>query len=219
MSFDIINNWHKELEVMNYNKRGRKFDYPDSFMKLLGSARIYFGLPFRQTEGMIRAYCNRIPAVPDFTSIHKRVNKLDIKIDDSTDDDSENEIILVIDSTGIKVANRGEWMRQKWHMRRGFLKIHVGADVKTKKIVSLKITDDHSHDAQHLPELVEQASQKGKVVKVLADGAYDSENNFSYLYHNTNALPAIKVRKTSSIKTKCHPRKKSVLAQIFETWA
>ena len=51
---------------------------------------------------MIRAYCNRIPAVPDFTSIHKRVNKLDIKIDDS-----ENEIILAIDSTGIKVANRG----------------------------------------------------------------------------------------------------------------
>ena len=79
----------------------------------------------------------------------------------------------------------------------------------------MKITDDHSHDAAHLPELVEQASQKGKVVKVLADGAYDSENNFSYLYHNTDALPAIKVRKTSSIKTKCYPRKKSVLAQIF----
>ena len=220
MSFDVIENWHKEFEVMNHNKRGRKFDYPDSFMKLLGYARVYFGLPFRQTEGMIRAYCNRIPAVPDFTSIHKRVNKLDIKIDETMDDDSENGIILAIDSTGIKVANRGEWMRQKWHLRRGFLKIHVGADVKTKKISSLKITDDSSHDAAHLPELVEQASQKGNVVKVLADGAYDSENNFSYLYHNTEAIPAIKVRKTSSIKTKCHPRKKSVLAQIFnyELW-
>ncbi len=85
---------------------------------------VYFGLPFRQTEWMIRAYCNRIPAVPDFTSIHKRVNKLDIKIDDSIDGDSENEILLAIDSTGIKVVNIGEWMRQKWHMRRGFLKIH-----------------------------------------------------------------------------------------------
>ena len=28
MSFDVIENWHKELEVMNHNKRGRKFDYP-----------------------------------------------------------------------------------------------------------------------------------------------------------------------------------------------
>ena len=80
MSFDVIENWHKELEVMNHNKRGKKFDYPNSFMKLLGYARVYFGLPFRQTEGMIRAYCNKIPAVPDFTSIHKRVNKLDITI-------------------------------------------------------------------------------------------------------------------------------------------
>jgi hypothetical protein len=126
MSFDVIDNWHKELEVMNHNKRGRKFDYPNSFMKLLGYARVYFGLPFRQTEGMIRAYSRRIPAVPDFTSIHKRVNKLDIKIDNSVGGDND-EIILAIDSTGIKVANRGEWMRQKWHMRRGFLKIHVGA--------------------------------------------------------------------------------------------
>ena len=65
---------------------------------------------------MIRAYCNRIQAVPDFTSIHKRVNKLDIKIDETMDDHSENGIILAIDSTGIRVANRGEWMRQQWHL-------------------------------------------------------------------------------------------------------
>ena len=92
MSFDVINNWHKELEVMNHNKRGRKFDYPDSFMKLLGYARIYFGLPFRQTEGMIRAYSRRIPAIPDFTSIHKRVNKLDIKIDENSNGDDDQLI-------------------------------------------------------------------------------------------------------------------------------
>jgi len=108
MSFDVIDNWHKELHVMNHNKKDRKFDYLDSFMKLLGYARVCFGLPFRQTEGMIRAYSRRIPAVPDFTSIHKRVNKLDITIDNSIDDNSENNILLAIDSTGIKVANRCE---------------------------------------------------------------------------------------------------------------
>ena len=65
-------------------------------------------------------------------------------------------------------------------MRRGFLKIHIAADVKTKKILSLKITDERSHDAQHLPSLVEQAEKNGnKIVKVLADGAYDSKDNFS----------------------------------------
>ena len=69
------------------------------------------------------------------------------------------------------------------------------ADVKTKKIVSLKITDDSSHDAAHLPELVEQASQKGTVVKVLADGAYDTKDDFSYLYHE-GIIPGIKTRLT-----------------------
>ena len=50
MSFDVIENWHKELEVMK-NKRGRKFDYPDSFMKLLGMPEFWITVH----EGMIRA--------------------------------------------------------------------------------------------------------------------------------------------------------------------
>ena len=101
------------------------------------------------------------------------------------------------------------------------MKIHVGADVKSKKIVSLKITNDSSHDACTSARTGTAGHcTKEMQSRYLADGAYDSENNFSYLYHNTNALPAIKVRKTSSIKTKCYLRKKSVLAQIFnyELW-
>ena len=76
-------------------------------MKLLVYARVYFGLPFRQTEGMICAYCNRIPAVFDFTSIHKRVNKMNIKINDSTND-SDDEIILAIDRSIVqRKCNQG----------------------------------------------------------------------------------------------------------------
>lgn len=52
----------------------------------------------------------------------------------------------------------------KWKRRRGFLKIHIGVDVSTKQIVSLKVTDERSHDAKHLPELVSQV--QGKVSKV-----------------------------------------------------
>ncbi len=64
-------------------------------------------------------------------------------------------------------------MWQKWNMRRGFLKIHVAADAKTKNIPSLKITDDSSHDAQLVPSLVEQAEKNdNKIVKVLADGVH-----------------------------------------------
>jgi hypothetical protein len=53
------------------------------------------------------------------------------------------------------VANCGEWMRDKWKRRRVFLKIHMGVDVDSKKIVSIKITDERSHDARHLPCIVD----------------------------------------------------------------
>ncbi|MDE1767351.1 MAG: transposase [Thaumarchaeota archaeon] len=88
----------------------------------------------------------------------------------------------------------------------GFLKIHVGVDISSKKIVSLKITDERSHDTKHLPSLVHQAPYHGKVTKVLADAAYDSKNNFSYAY-NSDIVPGIKVRKNSSCKSGgCYPR-------------
>jgi len=214
ISLDVTSNRHEEPEAMNHNKRGRRSGCHDSFMVLSGCARICFGLPFRQTEGMIRAYCNRIPAFPDFASVHKRISKPDTKTGENSN--SEDEIILAINSAGTKVADRGVGqMRQKRHTRRGFLKIHAGADARTEKMPSSRTADDHSHGASHPPEPAEQASQKGKAVRVLADGAYDSENSLSYLYHSTDALPAIKARKASSIRTKCHPGKKSVLAQIF----
>lgn len=53
LDFDIIDNWYFELEreKMNKGKEGRKFAYPDSFIKkLLGYRRAYFHLPYRQTE-------------------------------------------------------------------------------------------------------------------------------------------------------------------------
>jgi len=101
-------------------------------MKIVGYARVYFGLPYRQTEGLLRTYGNTIPKIPDYTAIHKRINRLDVTVDTKVG----NDIIIAIDSTGIKAANRGDWMRHKWKRERGFLKIHVGVDVVSKKIVS-----------------------------------------------------------------------------------
>jgi hypothetical protein len=164
ISKDVMNNWNKELAVMNSNKRGRGFLFPNSFMEILGYARVYFGLPYRQTEGMIRTYQSMVPRVPDYTAIHKRINNLDIRKNPNI----AGNIILAVDSTGIKVTNRGDWMRHKWnHTRRGFLKIHVGVDVSTKQILALKITDERSHDSKHLSYLVRESSKHGKITKLL----------------------------------------------------
>jgi hypothetical protein len=47
-------------------------------------------------------------------------------------------------------------MRDKWKIRKkGYLEIHVVVNIKTKKILDIKITDKHVHDSKALPELVE----------------------------------------------------------------
>ena len=85
---------------------------------------------------------------------------MDVKIKDTDSKNKELQdeyIIIAIDSTGIKVTNRGQWMREKWNVRKkGYLKIHVAVNVKTKKILSMmKVTDEHVHDSKALPELIE----------------------------------------------------------------
>ena len=67
LGFDIIDNWYNELKEMNKGKVGEPYHYPNSFLLLLGYARVYFHLPFRQTEGIVRAHAeNKIPSIPDY---------------------------------------------------------------------------------------------------------------------------------------------------------
>ena len=144
---------------MNKSKEGRKFVYPDSFIKLLGYMRAYFHLPYRQTEGIVRAHAaNTLPSsIPDYSRICRRINRLNIKI--SSDDNKSNlhadNFVIAIDSTGVKVSNRGEWIRHKWNVKRRYLKIHVAVDIKRKRILSLQVTSSEQvHDGKVLLELV-----------------------------------------------------------------
>jgi hypothetical protein len=50
LAFDIINNWDAELKEMNKDKIREPFHYPNTFLLLLGYAKVYFHLPYRQTE-------------------------------------------------------------------------------------------------------------------------------------------------------------------------
>ena len=59
LDFDVIDNWNNKLEKMNQDKEGRKFVYPDSFIKLLAYMRIYFHMPYRQTEGVARKHASK----------------------------------------------------------------------------------------------------------------------------------------------------------------
>jgi IS5 family transposase len=207
LGFDVINNWDTELKQMNKDKVGEPFQYPNTFLLLLGYAKAYFHLPYRQTEGITQAHAKgKVPSIPHYTTINRRINRLDIKIKD-TDSKSSKELeddylIIAIDSTGIKVTNRGQWIRDKWNIRKGYLKIHIAVDTKSKKILSLKVTDEHVHDSKQLSKLVDEVIESDgnikAIGKIFGDGAYDSNEIFRYLSDN-GLLPCIKVRKNAKV--------------------
>lgn len=212
IGFDVIDNWEAELKEMNQGKVGEPFHYPDTFLLLLGYAKVYFHLPFRQTEGIAQGHAKgKVPSIPDYTTISRRINRLDIRIkENNKSKEFEDEYITIaIDSTGIKVTNRGQWMREKWNVNnknKGYLKIHVAVDVKTKKILSIKVTDEHVHDSKALPELVENIVETDNMTataigKLFADGAYEGNDVFRYL-GDKGILPCIKVRKNARVRWK-----------------
>jgi Transposase DDE domain len=129
----------------------------------------------------------------------------------------DDYFVIAIDSTGVKVTNRGgEWIRHKWNVKRGYLKIHVAVDIKKKRILSLIVTSEQVHDGKILPELIDDITIKqNKVVdSTIADGAYDNNNNFQYLSFKGIKPAAIKVRKNSRCrKTNHYLRNKTVKMQ------
>ncbi len=120
--------------------------------------RAYFHLPYRQKQGVVIAHAStKLPSIPDYSTISRRINKLDIKINEGLL--GNDDIVIALDSTGIKVANRGEWMRHKWHIRKGYLKIHVAVDIKRKRILSLEVTSQEVHDGKMSNKLVDNVKQ------------------------------------------------------------
>jgi hypothetical protein len=109
-------------------------------------------------------------------------------------------------------------MNKKWNIRnrRGYLKIHIAVDIKSKEILSMEVTDEHIQDSKILPKLVEDVLRIygcSIIDKLLADGAYDSNDIFKCLSEK-GIVPCIKDRKNSKVRKTAHLfRNLSVIAQ------
>jgi len=210
----IVKDWRRELGEMNEGKEGARYEYPQSLIKLFAFIHVYLRLPYRQLEGFTRMLARHVNGlnVPDYSSMAWRIQRLDVKLNDTLAS-SNDEVVLAVDASGVKVANRGEWIRRKWKVRRGWLKIHIAVDVKSKRILAMEVSKEKVADGRRLRSLVNEASKQAKVTKVIGDGGYDSKKNFSYLAAK-EIEPVIKVRKNSSGKSDgCMPRK--LMAQEY----
>ncbi len=192
LSFEFLGSWDKELKRMNQRKKGRPFEYPETFVHFSGLMYEFLHLPYRQLEGALRKLEDFIPKLKaaDYTTLWHRITKLTIELPPS-----ERELIVAVDSTGIKVTNRGEWMRKKWWRkeRKGWIKVHIAVDVETKELISIEITDEKVGDCKMLELLLKGIS----IRDALLDGAYDNEAAFEFFKRKGVDPPGIKIRKNA----------------------
>jgi len=90
---------------MNRKKKTcASYKYPDSFMTFASIIYSFCRMPYRQLEGFIGKLSTYEPGLvsADYTTLHKRISKQDLGIEIP-----EKDAVVAVDSTGIKVTNRG----------------------------------------------------------------------------------------------------------------
>jgi transposase len=199
LDLSFLASWGEELEEMNANKRGRPFRFPRSLIRFIVFARYVWRLGLRQAEGLLRVLGTMLGFdAPDYTTLWRR---------EVVDDLGElaipraEEHTLAVDSSGLSVTTRGEYLAHRYKVRRGFVKLHAAVDVGTGAVVAATATGGRAGDAQRLPSLVREATKRldGTIREVLADGAYDSRDNFDFL-HEREIEAVVRMRKNANAK-------------------
>jgi hypothetical protein len=180
---------------------------------------VIFHLPYRQLEGFLRKLSELIPEIKptDYTNIWRRGTQLKLSLPD-TILASKEPVVIAVDSTGIKVTNRGEWMREKWRVRRGWIKVHLAVNVETKEIVAVEVTDERVSDGSKFNSLVDQAEENlsgRKIEKTLGDGAFDRREIFDHLQQK-HIQPVIKIRSNANTKARGSPARAEAVREIKE---
>ena len=205
LDLSCVKNWNRELREMNRKKTGSPYKYPNTFMTFASIIYSFFRMPYRQLEGFLRQLSTYEPGLvaADYTTLHKRISKQSSGIEIP-----ETDAVVAVDSTGIKVTNRGDWMREKHgKQRRGWLKVHVAVDVESKKLLSLEVTEEDTSDSEVLRPLLKDIN----IEEALLDGAYDTIDAFEFMKSKGIDCPGIKIRENAVVGKEVSARSMAVL--------
>lgn len=209
----FLDTWLDEVHDANVGKEGKPFLYPESMIEFLAILHAK-GFDYRALEGIMSALSKCLAPFPviSFSQIRRRMLCLDPSFQAKADN-----LVVGIDGSGLKVQNRGEWIREKWDVRRGWVKIVIMGD-KKGNIVDIRIGNE---------DLDERAAGRGmlrknrkNVKKCLADGLHDCEDTFD-LCDDLGVEAGIKIRENAS-PSGLGPRPRAVREyqeKGYEHWA
>ena len=105
VSMDFLRTWEGDVKKLNKHKRGRPYTYPASLMIFMAYLHILLDIDYRGLEGFLKGLSKLVSfSVPHYSVICRRVNKLDIQIRDTLLPYRGEDIVISLDSTGVKVT-------------------------------------------------------------------------------------------------------------------
>lgn len=162
-----LKKWKAKLQ----GKKGRAQLYTDLSITITLQFGKVFHQKLRQTEGLLKSIfktANIELPVPDYTTLSKRGGQLDIALPRSKKD----KVILILDSTGLKVYGEGEWKVRQHGVskRRTWRKMRL-AVTPEGEVRAVELTDNSTADCDVAARLLGQ--EQAVIEKVLGDGGYD----------------------------------------------
>jgi len=145
--------------------------------------RAVFRLAYRQAEGLIGSIVGLLGLslrVPNHTTLSRRAATLDVpRPGDAGAGAGGEPMHLLVDSTGLKLCGKGEWLLEKHGTtaRRSWRMLHLGVDAGTGWIVASTLTPKEVDDASQVDPLLDQVV--GSVASFTADGAYDQDRVYA----------------------------------------
>ncbi|MCD6371558.1 MAG: IS5 family transposase [Candidatus Aenigmarchaeota archaeon] len=186
----FLETWLNEIKEMNAGKVGNPYFYPNSMIEF--SAILHEkGFDYRALEGILRALSRNLGNFPviSYSQICRRVNTLDLNFDKPF----RENLVVGIDGSGNKVSNRGEWIRHKWKVRRGWIKIVIMGDTKGD-IVDIRVGNENLDERASARGMLRK--NKKKIKKAILDGLHDCEDTFD-LCDKLGIEAVIKIRENA----------------------
>jgi hypothetical protein len=197
----FLESWNEEIKEMNAGKIGNPYFYPKTMIEFLAILHCK-GNDYRTCEGIIEGisenYKFEFPVI-SYTQICRRVNLLEINFEIN-----EDNLIVAGDGSGEKSTKRGGWMREKWKVKKGWIKVVI-LGTPDGKIVDIRVGTEALDERASVRGMIKDNHKK--INKVILDGLHDCRKTFD-LCEKYKIETAIKIRKNAQTKAKGSPRRK-----------
>lgn len=197
----FLETWNEEVIQMNARKVGNPYFYPKTMIEFLAILHCK-GNDYRTCEGIIEGisenYKFEFPII-SYTQICRRVNGLEINFEIN-----EENLIVAGDGSGEKSTKRGGWMREKWKVKKGWIKVVI-LGTPDGKIIDIRVGTEALDERASVRGMIRKNHKK--INKIILDGLHDCRKTFD-LCEKYKIETAIKIRKNAQTKALGSPRRK-----------